>query len=107
MPSDFSSASSSPLSISSKNPHPRFDTASFLHSNFYELAAVAAAHAAAQAAAYHNTNTPTALAANNRGTGTQISVNEASEQGSSIASATNPYPTFQDFANALATQTAV
>jgi hypothetical protein len=101
LPSDFSSASSSstsPLSLSSKNPQHRFDAASFLHSNFYELAAVAAAHAAAQAAAYHN-NT------NNKATLTQINVNENSEQ--KTTSTTNPYSTFQDFATSLAAQTAV
>jgi len=100
LPSDFSSASSSstsPLSISSKNPQHRFDAASFLHSNFYELAAVAAAHAAAQAAAYHN-NT------NHKSTGPQNSVNENSEQNSST---TNSYSTFQDFATSLTTQAAV
>jgi len=103
LPSDFSSASSSstsPLSISSKNPQHRFDAASFLHSNFYELAAVAAAHAAAQAAAYHN-NT------NNKLTGPQNNVNENSEQNPSLTTATNSYSTFQDFASSLATQAAV
>jgi hypothetical protein len=103
LPSDFSSASSSstsPLSISSKNPQHRFDAASFLHSNFYELAAVAAAHAAAQAAAYHN-NT------NNKSIGPQNSVNENSEQNPSLTTATNSYSTFQDFATSLATQAAV
>jgi hypothetical protein len=102
LPSDFSSASSSstsPLSISSKNAQHRFDAASFLHSNFYELAAVAVAHAAAQAAAFHNT-------INNKSTVTQNSVNENSEPNSS-STTTNSYPTFQDFATSLATQTAI
>jgi hypothetical protein len=101
LPSDFSSASSSstsPLSISSKNPQHRFDAASFLHSNFYELAAAAAAHAAAQAAAFHNTTN------NNKSTVAQTSVNENSEQNSST---TNSYSTFQDFATSLTTQAAV
>jgi len=101
LPSDFSSASSSstsPLSISSKNPQHRFDAASFLHSNFYELAAVAAAHAAAQAAAFHNTT-------NNKSTVAQTSVNENSEQNPSTS--TNSYSTFQDFATSLTTQAAV
>ena len=104
LPSDFSSASSSstsPLSLSSKNPQHRFDAASFLHSNFYELAAVAAAHAAAQAAAFHNT-------ANNKPQITQNNITENSEPNpSSTLAATNSYPTFQDFANSLATQAAV
>ena len=91
LPSDFSSASSSstsPLSISSKNVQHRFDAASFLHSNFYELAAVAAAHAAAQAAAFHNKSTVAQTS----------SVNGNSEQNHS---------TFQDFANSLTTQATV
>ena len=110
LPSDFSSASSSstsPLSMSSKNPAHRFDAASFLHSNFYELAAVAAAHAAAQAAAFHNNNT-----AQNKSMMAQPSANDSSEQNlpltpSSSATATSSYPTFQDFATSLATQAAV
>jgi hypothetical protein len=84
LPSDFSSASSSstsPLSISSKNPQHRFDAASFLHSNFYDNP-------------------------NNKSTVTQNSVNENSEQNSS-STTTNSYSTFQDFATSLATQTAV
>ena len=108
LPSDFSSASSSsasPLSMSSKNPAHRFDAASFLHSNFYELAAVAAAHAAAQAAAFHNNTT-----AQNKPTMAQPSANDNSEQNPSLtsaATATSSYPTFQDFATSLATQAAV
>jgi hypothetical protein len=104
LPSDFSSASSSstsPLSISSKNPPHRFDAASFLHSNFYELAAVAAAHAAAQAAAFHNTT-------NNKSTVAQTNVNENSEQNpSSTTTTSNSYSTFQDFATSFTTQAAV
>jgi hypothetical protein len=104
LPSDFSSTSSSstsPLSISSKNPQHRFDAASFLHSNFYELAAVAAAHAAAQAAAFHN-NT------NNKSAVPQTSVNGNSEQNpSSTSTTTNSYSTFQDFATSLTSQAAV
>lgn len=73
LPSDFSSSASSsisPLSLSSKAHH-RFDAASF-----YELATLAAAHAAA-AAAFHTSKAP------------------------------NSNTTYQDFANALSTQTAV
>ena len=109
LPSDFSSASSStsPLSISSKNVQHRFDPTSFLHSNFYELAAVAAAHAAAQAAAYHNNSNKSTVVLNNTNENFEHNLSTISTTTTTTTTTTNSYSTVQDLASSRTTQAAV